>query len=154
VRGAPGARARTARIDEPPMTRDDRARAGQLVTTLTKNVGKAVVGAGFRPGMDVALALDPAASEFWHDGAYVLARTGTGPRTTDQMVEWYRWLIEAFPIVSIEDGLGESNWDGWKLMTDLLGKKILVVGDDIFVTNPELIRRGWRRALPMQCSSS
>ncbi len=102
----------------------------------------AIERAGYRPGVDVALAMDPAASEFHREGAYVLPRARTGPLSASDMVEWYRRLVGAYPVVSIEDGLGESDWDGWKLLTDALGKRVMLVGDDIFVTNPELIRRG------------
>ena len=102
----------------------------------------AIERAGYRPGADVALALDPAASEFHRDGAYVLARAGGVRRSSAEMVEWYQRLTRDYPIVSIEDGLGETDWSGWKRLTEALGKDVLLVGDDIFVTDPEQIRRG------------
>jgi enolase len=102
----------------------------------------AIERAGYRPFDDVALALDPAASEFARDEAYVLARAGGARLSAAEMVEWYRRLVAAYPIVSIEDGLGEADWAGWRQLTRALGGAVLVVGDDLFVTNPELIRRG------------
>ncbi len=98
--------------------------------------------AGYHPGTDVAIALDPAASEFQDGEDYVLARTGGARLSSAEMVEWYRRLVRAYPIISIEDGLSESDWQGWRLLTEALGQEILLVGDDIFVTNPELIRKG------------
>jgi enolase len=108
---------------------------------------QAIEQAGYRPGADVALALDPAASDF-HDGReYVLARAGGRRLSAGEMVEWYRRLARAYPIVSIEDGLGESDTEGWKLLTGALGKELLLVGDDVFVTNPSLIRQGIAQGL-------
>lgn len=103
---------------------------------------RAIERAGYRPGEDIALALDPAASEFAEGDTYVLTRARSAPLTAAQLVDEYRRLVDAYPIVSIEDGLGESDWRGWKLLTDALGKEVLLVGDDLFVTNPELIGKG------------
>ncbi len=104
-------------------------------------ISKACEKAGYRPGEDVAFALDPASSEFFQDGKYVLAGEG---KTLDAegIVRYYEALVSRYPIISIEDGCAEDDWDGWKLMTEALGKKIQIVGDDIFVTNPERLRRG------------
>ncbi|HHY32056.1 MAG TPA: phosphopyruvate hydratase [Firmicutes bacterium] len=102
---------------------------------------KAIEMAGYRPGEDVLIALDPAASEMYKDGAYVFAGEGT-KRTTAEMVDYLKRLVERYPIISIEDGLAEDDWDGWKLLTDTLGKKVQIVGDDLFVTNTERIERG------------
>jgi len=104
-------------------------------------IAKACEQAGYRPGEDVVFALDPASSEFYHDGKYVLAGEG---KTLDAggIVRYYEDLIGRYPIVSIEDGCAEDDWDGWALMTRELGGKIQIVGDDIFVTNPERLRRG------------
>ncbi|MEW6105191.1 MAG: phosphopyruvate hydratase [Bacillota bacterium] len=102
---------------------------------------KAIEMAGYRPGEDVLIALDPAASEMYKDGAYVFEGEGKR-RTTPEMVEYWKGLVEKYPIISIEDGLAEDDWDGWKLLTDTLGKKIQIVGDDLFVTNTERIERG------------
>ena len=103
--------------------------------------------AGYRPGEDVVFALDPASSEFYKDGKYVLEGEG---KTLDAagMVRYYAELVGRYPIVSIEDGCAEDDWDGWKLLTDALGGKIQLVGDDIFVTNPERLRRGIEEGSP------
>ena len=98
--------------------------------------------AGYKPGKDVFLALDPAASEFFEEGKYVFKKSGGETRTSEGMVEFYAGLIRKYPIVSIEDGLAEDDWAGWKTMTDVLGKKIQIVGDDLFVTNVERFKRG------------
>ncbi len=88
--------------------------------------------------------MDGAASEFYNTetGNYELTKSGQGVKTTDEMIAWYEELVEKYPIVSIEDGLGERDWDGWKKLTDRLGKKIQLVGDDLFVTNPEILQEG------------
>ena len=98
--------------------------------------------AGFRPGTDVHLALDVAASELWHDGRYVFKKSGEPARTSAEMVELYSDWVRQYPIVSIEDGLAEGDWDGWKLLTEALGTRVQLVGDDVFVTNPEILARG------------
>jgi enolase len=104
-------------------------------------IAKACETAGYRPGEDVTFALDPASSEFFKDGKYVLAGEG---RTLDAegMVRYYEALVGRYPIVSIEDGCAEDDWEGWKLLTATLGDRLNVVGDDLFVTNPERLRRG------------
>jgi len=101
----------------------------------------AIEKAGLKPGVDVVIALDPAASEFFEDGAYVLAKSDKSRLTPEQMVAFWEGWVRQFPIWSIEDGLAEQDWPGWKLMTDRLGKQIQLVGDDIFVTNPKIIAR-------------
>ena len=101
----------------------------------------AIEKAGYEPGKDIYLALDPAASEVFKDGAYVLE--GEGKRLSPaQMVDYYSDLVERFPIVSIEDGMAEQDWDGWKLQTEQLGDRIQLVGDDVFVTNKEILAKG------------
>jgi enolase len=102
----------------------------------------AIEAAGFKPGRDVAIALDPAASSFFEDGAYVLAKSGQGSKTSAEMTALYGKWIAKYPIVSIEDGLAENDWEGFAVHTAALGSKIQVVGDDIFVTNPTFVRRG------------
>lgn len=102
---------------------------------------QAIELAGFVPGEDIALALDPAATEFYEDGVYVLAGEGR-KLTSAEMVDFYADLIDRFPIVSIEDGLAEEDWDGWRLMTKRLGHRVQLVGDDIFVTNTERLAQG------------
>jgi enolase len=97
--------------------------------------------AGLKPGRDIAIALDPAASEFYEDGAYVFRKSDKSHNTAEQMVAFWENWVRQFPIWGIEDGLAEDDWKGWKLMTERLGDKIQLVGDDIFVTNPAIIRR-------------
>jgi enolase len=104
---------------------------------------EAIESAGYRPGTDVVLALDVAATELYRDGSYVLPREGA-TRTAEEMVALYESLVDAYPIVSIEDGLAEDDWEGWKLLTQRLGGRIQLVGDDLFVTNVERLRRGIR----------
>jgi len=102
---------------------------------------RAIERAGLRAGSDIVLALDPAASEFCVEGVYVFGKSDQSRRTSAQMVEFYEGLVRQFPIWSIEDGLAEEDWEGWKVMTERLGRSIQIVGDDIFVTNPTIIRR-------------
>jgi len=101
----------------------------------------AIEKAGYRPGHDVAIALDPAASEFYRDGRYVLEGEGTSKTTAEMIDFWEEWL-RRYPIVSIEDGLDESDWQGWTELTARLGSRVQLVGDDIFVTNPRILERG------------
>ena len=101
----------------------------------------AVSAAGYEPGRDVLLALDCAASEFYRDGRYVLEGAGI-TLTSPQLVDYLATLADKFPIVSIEDGMAENDWDGWKLLTERLGGKIQIVGDDLFVTNTNILREG------------
>jgi enolase len=98
--------------------------------------------AGYEAGQDVVIALDPAASEFYEDGAYLFKKGGGQRRTSAEMIELYRSWVERYPIVSIEDGLAEDDWDGWLALTDALGDKIQIVGDDLFVTNVDRLVKG------------
>lgn len=107
----------------------------------------AIEKAGFKPGIDVVIALDPAASSFFHDGSYILSKSDGSRLTAEQMVAFWEGWVRQFPIWSIEDGLAEEDWAGWKLMTDRLGKQIQIVGDDIFVTNPRIISRAIREGV-------
>lgn len=102
---------------------------------------EAIKEAGYEPGKDIKLAIDAASSEFYKDGKYVLAGEGK-EKTAEEMVEFYAALVEKYPIISIEDGLAEEDWAGWKLLTDKLGKKVQLVGDDLFVTNTERLAKG------------
>ncbi len=102
---------------------------------------KAIEAAGFKPGVDIALALDPAASEFFKDGAYVYSGEGK-TRSVEEQVDYLAKLADAYPILSIEDGMAENDWAGWKLLTEKLGSRRQLVGDDIFVTNVEILERG------------
>ena len=102
---------------------------------------RAIEKAGYTPGAEISLGIDAAASEFYQEGEYVLA--GEGKRLdAEGLVDYYQNLCAAFPIVSIEDGLAEQDWDGWKVLTDRLGASIQIVGDDIFVTNPRILAQG------------
>jgi enolase len=101
-----------------------------------------ITAAGFKPGRDVAIALDPAASEIFEDGKYIFAKSDRSEKTSEEMVAFYADLVRQFPIMSIEDGLAENDWKGWKAMQAKLGDKIQIVGDDIFVTNTALLSRG------------
>jgi len=103
---------------------------------------EAITAAGYKPGKDIAIALDPAASSFYEDGAYNLAKSGQGKKISDEMTELYKRWIAKYPIVSIEDGLAEDDWKGFKAHTAELGDKIQIVGDDNYVTNTKFIARG------------
>ncbi|MBN2224071.1 MAG: phosphopyruvate hydratase [Deltaproteobacteria bacterium] len=102
----------------------------------------AIQAAGYKPGEDIALALDPAASSFFEGGAYDLVKSRQGKKTSSEMTSLYKTWIEKYPIVSIEDGLAENDWEGFREHTAVLGEKIQIVGDDIYVTNPKFITRG------------
>jgi enolase len=108
---------------------------------------EAIEKAGYRPGEQVAIALDPAASEFFKGGAYVLEGEGGRRLAPAEMVEYYAGLVDRYPIVSIEDGLAEDDWEGWSLITKRLGGRIQLVGDDLFVTNVERLARGIREGV-------
>jgi len=114
---------------------------------------KAIEAAGYKPGSDVTIALDSAASEFYQEGIYNYAKF-EGPkgarRTSKEQVDYLEQLVAKYPIDSIEDGMAENDWDGWKLMNDRLGKKIQIVGDDVFVTNVEYLKKG----IELDCANS
>ena len=103
---------------------------------------EAIIDAGYRPAQDICLALDVAASEFYKDGKYILEKSTGETMTSEELISFYENLVEKYPIVSIEDGLSEDDWDGWKILTEKLGRKIQIVGDDLFVTNIKRIRKG------------
>ncbi len=104
----------------------------------------AIDKAGYKTGRDVVLALDPAASSLYKSGKYDLFKSGSGQKSTDEMIAlWKRW-VETYPIASIEDGFDENDWDGWKKLVALLGDKLQLVGDDLLVTNPKFVARGIR----------
>ena len=107
----------------------------------------AVERAGYQPGDDVYLGLDVAASELYVGGRYRLSADGGAERTSSDMIEWYRQLVDAYPILSLEDGLSESDWKGWSNLTEALGKRIQLVGDDLFVTNTKILERGIRDSI-------
>jgi enolase len=103
---------------------------------------EAIQQAGYKPGDQIAIALDPAASEFFSDGKYIFKKGDKSVKSSEQLVKFLADWVRQYPIVSIEDGLAENDWDGWKILTDELGDKIQLVGDDIFVTNTALLARG------------
>jgi len=108
---------------------------------------QAIKDAGYQPGRDIALALDPAASEFYEKGRYLLKAEQQPVRSSEDMIDYYLQLIDRYPILSIEDGLSELDWKGWRLLTDRLGGRIQLVGDDIFVTNVEIFSQGIREGI-------
>ncbi len=108
---------------------------------------EAIVKAGYKPGEDVLLALDVAASELFSDGKYTLENETQKVKTAVEMVDFYEDLVNRYPIISIEDGLAENDWDGWKLLTERLGKRIQIVGDDLFVTNPKILKEGIQKGI-------
>ena len=118
-----------------------------------ESVLQAIRNAGYEPGKDVSIALDCAASEFYHDGIYDYAKfegtTGV-QRTSEQQVDYLAELISKYPIDSVEDGMSEKDWDGWKLLTDKIGDKVQLVGDDLFVTNVDFLKKG----IEMGCTNS
>ncbi|MEQ8190579.1 MAG: phosphopyruvate hydratase [Candidatus Eremiobacterota bacterium] len=103
---------------------------------------EAIIAAGYKPGEDIFIALDPAASEFFEEGKYVFSKSDKSARTPEEMVDFYENLVNKYPIVSIEDGFAENDWHGWKLVTERLAHKIQLVGDDLFVTNKEILAVG------------
>jgi len=103
---------------------------------------EAIQQAGYKPGEEISIALDPAASEFYQDGKYVFKKSDKSARSSEDMARfWAKWVND-YPIVSIEDGLAEDDWDGWKTLTHLVGKKVQLVGDDLFVTNTQRLQEG------------
>ena len=121
---------------------------GGFAPSLTSNeeaielILRAIDRAGYRAGDDVWLALDVASSEMWSDGAYKLFKSTGATLSSEEMVDWYRDLTKKFPILSIEDGMAENDWDGWKVLTQSIGDQVQLVGDDLFVTNSEYLWRG------------
>lgn len=110
----------------------------EAVEVILESIAKA----GYAAGKDVFLALDPASSEFFEKGKYVFSKSDKSSKTSDQMVEFYAGWVRQYPIISIEDGMAEGDWDGWKAQTVALGGKVQLVGDDLFVTNTEFLKKG------------
>jgi enolase len=108
---------------------------------------EAIQAAGYKPGEQVAVALDPAASEFFENGKYVFKKSDKSVRSPEQMVEFWADWVRQYPIISIEDGLAEDDWSGWKTMTQALGGKVQLVGDDLFVTNTQRLARGIKEGI-------
>lgn len=107
---------------------------------------QAIGASGYKAGKDVMLAIDSASSSFYENGVYDLAAEANPLKSSAELIEWYKKMADKYPIVSIEDGLSEDDWDGWEAMTSELGKKIQIVGDDIFVTNPVRLKKGIEKA--------
>ncbi len=126
---------------------------GGFAPNLTSNeealevIMEAIVKAGYKPGEDVLLALDVASSELFKDGVYTLENEAQKIKTPTELVDFYENLVNKYPIISIEDGMAENDWDGWKLLTDRLGKRIQIVGDDLFVTNPNILKEGIQKGI-------
>lgn len=110
-------------------------------------ISQAIEEAGYKVGQDIALALDCAASEFYDKGRYVLEAEKNPERSSDEMISYYVKLLDRYPILSIEDGLSELDWKGWKILTEKLGKRVQLVGDDIFVTNVEIFSKGIKEGI-------
>jgi enolase len=110
----------------------------EAVEVILEAIGKA----GYKAGKDVFIALDPAASEFYEKGFYIMEAEKKPKKSTDDMIKYYEELVRQYPIISIEDGLAEGDWNGWKALTDALGSKVQLVGDDIFVTNTAILAKG------------
>ena len=106
----------------------------------------AIEKAGYQPGQDISIVLDPAASEFYQDGRYIL-KADNSRLASEEMVRYYADLSSKYPVISIEDGLAEDDWDGWKILTKELGEKIQLTGDDIFVTNPRILAEGIKKGI-------
>lgn len=121
---------------------------GGFAPSLTSNehaldvIMEAIAKVGYTPGQDIVLALDVAASEMVKDGKYLMYKSTQETKTAAEMVSWYASLCEKYPIVSIEDGMGENDWDGWKALTEAIGDGCQLVGDDLFVTNVDFLARG------------
>ncbi|MCB5266463.1 MAG: phosphopyruvate hydratase, partial [Desulfuromonadaceae bacterium] len=121
---------------------------GGFAPNLTSNeealqvIMEAIESAGYKAGEEILLALDVAASEVYSNGIYNMTNEAKPKKTAQEMVDFYADLVERYPIISIEDGMAENDWDGWKLLTERLGDKIQIVGDDLFVTNTKILQEG------------
>lgn len=111
---------------------------------------KAIEAAGYKPGEQIGIALDPAVSELWKEGQYVFSKSGAGAKSTDEMIAMWEGWISKYPILSLEDGLAENDWAGWKKLTEKLGSRVQLVGDDFLVTNTKFLKR----AIDEQCGNS
>lgn len=128
---------------QPSATRGDSLPCYSRTRKPSNRLLDAIGKAGYKAGEQIGICLDPASSEFYEGGKYVFTKSDNSKRSSEQMVEyWSKWVADYPAIVSIEDGMSEKDWNGWKLLTDKLGKKIQLVGDDIFATNPEIFKRG------------
>jgi enolase len=108
---------------------------------------EAIVKAGYKPGEDISICLDPAASEMWDDGKYVLFKSTKKAITSQELIQiWESW-VNQYPIILLEDGMGENDWEGWKNLTMALGSRIELVGDDVFCTNPKILKEGIEKGI-------
>lgn len=103
---------------------------------------EAVTKAGYKTGKDILIALDPASSEFFVNGKYIFKKSDGSKKSSDDMVKYYENWVRQYPIISIEDGMAENDWKGWKALTEAVGNKVQLVGDDLFVTNPKFLSKG------------
>lgn len=108
---------------------------------------EAIIKAGYTPGQDVSLCIDPASSEMWHDGKYVFFKSTNRSLSSEELVRLWESWIRQYPIILLEDGMGEADWDGWKQLTDALGSQVELVGDDIFCTNPRMLLEGIQKGI-------
>ena len=131
----------TAVGDEGGFAPDLRSNEAALETIL-----EAIEKAGFKAGNDIYLGLDPASSEFYQEGRYALASEGKR-LTSEEFADYFSAWVKQYPILSIEDGMAEGDWDGWKLLTERLGDRVQLVGDDLFVTNTEILKQGIDRSV-------
>ncbi|HPD60976.1 MAG TPA: phosphopyruvate hydratase, partial [Thermodesulfobacteriota bacterium] len=121
---------------------------GGFAPNLTSNteaielILEGIVKAGYQPGKDIYLGFDCAASELFENGKYILKAEAKPEKTAEELIDFYSEWVSKYPVISIEDGMAENDWEGWKLLTKELGKKVQIVGDDIFVTNTKIIKRG------------
>ncbi|WP_298268220.1 phosphopyruvate hydratase [Geobacter sp.] len=115
----------------------------EALEVIMEAIGKA----GYKPGDDVLLALDVASSELYKDGKYILENEAKPEKTADELIDFYEKLVNKYPIISIEDGMAENDWDGWKKITERLGKQVQIVGDDLFVTNPKILKEGIQKGI-------
>jgi len=103
---------------------------------------EAIAKAGYKPGEDISICLDPATSELWQDGKYLFFKSTKETKTSEEMVALWKSWADQYPIVSLEDGMGENDWEGWKLLTDTIGDRVQLVGDDLFCTNAKILQEG------------
>jgi enolase len=109
---------------------------------LIKSKNLAISAAGYKPGEDISICLDPATSELWRDGKYLFFKSDNSTKTPAEMVELWKSWLDQYPIVSLEDGMGENDWEGWKLLTNTMGDRVELVGDDLFCTNAKILAQG------------
>jgi enolase len=132
---------------QPSATRGDSLPCYSRTRKPSNRLLDAIGKAGYKAGEQIGICLDPASSEFYEGGKYVFKKSDNSKRSSEQIEYWSKWVADYPAILSIEDGMSEKDWNGWKLLTDKLGKTIQLVGDDIFATNPEIFKRGIERGI-------